>query len=136
LTNWYWKFIPGFSAIAKPLSELTKKKVVFRWEEEQEQAYRKLKAALATTPILKQADRTLCYTLRTDASNYALGAALLQAERNYSTTEKEALAIVWAVQTGNRKTRKFKRSSTPSRKEVPKSHPNEHPEDTVTLRLP
>ena len=74
-----------------------------------------LKTALVNAPILRQPDDTLPYILRTDASDYTLGAVLMHgigteeklieyacrlltsAERNYNTTEREALAVVWAV---------------------------------------
>ncbi|GFS50244.1 retrovirus-related Pol polyprotein from transposon 17.6 [Trichonephila clavipes] len=77
--------------------------------------FKPLKNSLTAPPVLKQADGTKPYIIRTDASNYALGAVLLQgegsdehpieyasrlltpAERNYSTTEREALAVVWAL---------------------------------------
>ncbi|GFX68488.1 hypothetical protein TNCV_2431951 [Trichonephila clavipes] len=82
---------------------------------DQQNAFQTLKNCLTTPPVLKQADGTQPYIIRTDASNYALGAVLLQgegsdehpieyasrlltpAERNYSTTEREALAVVWAL---------------------------------------
>ncbi|GFW65914.1 retrovirus-related Pol polyprotein from transposon 17.6 [Trichonephila clavipes] len=94
---------------------LTKKKVQWKWRFDQQNAFRTLKNCLTTPPVLKQADGTQPYIIRTDASNYALGAVLLQgegsheqpieyasrlltpAERNYSTTEREALAVVWAL---------------------------------------
>ncbi|KAL0832527.1 hypothetical protein ABMA28_000738 [Loxostege sticticalis] len=105
----------NFSAVAEPLSRLTKKNSVWKWEQEQEAAYKELKKRLTSAPVLRQADELLPYTLKTDASNYALGAVLEQgegdnehpveyasrllnsAERNYTTTEREALAVVWAL---------------------------------------
>lgn len=113
--SWYRRFINNFSAIISPLSQLLKKNATWTWDDSQKEAYTKLKYALTTAPILKQADTTAPFTIKTDASNYAIGAVLLQgegenehvveyasrllipAERNYSTTEREALALVWAV---------------------------------------
>lgn len=113
--SWYRKFIPNFSQVAQPLTMLTRRKQVWCWKDKQEEAFRKLKELLTSAPILQQSDPNKPYILRTDASSYALGAALLQkdgdsekpieyasrlllpAERNYSTTEREALAVVWAT---------------------------------------
>ncbi|GFX83124.1 transposon Tf2-6 polyprotein [Trichonephila clavipes] len=109
------KFIANFSEIARLLSNLTKKKAFWKWSEEEKKAFQTLKQCLVSPPILKQADFSKLFLIRTDASNYALGAVLIQgedkeehpvdfasrllnpAERNYSTTEREALAVVWAV---------------------------------------
>lgn len=114
--SWYRRFIENFAEIAQPLTKLTKKTAVWLWEKEQQEAFDTLKIKLTTSPILIQANEKLPYILKTDASNYALGAALLQgeganehpieyasrllhdAELNYSTTEKEALAVIWAVE--------------------------------------
>lgn len=114
--SWFRKFIPNFSKVAEPLTRLTRKNQVWIWGSEQYQAFNELKRLLTTAPILVQADFSRPFILRTDASNYALGAVLLQgdgnqerpieyasrllnsAERNYSTTEREALAVVWAVE--------------------------------------
>ncbi|GFV78192.1 retrovirus-related Pol polyprotein from transposon 17.6 [Trichonephila clavipes] len=108
-------YIQDFAKISRPLSYLTKKKVKLQWGFDQQNAFQTLKNSLTTPPVLKQADGTKPYIIRTDASNYALGAVLLQgegsdehpieyasrlltpAERNYSTTEREALAVVWAL---------------------------------------
>lgn len=113
--SWFRRFIPNFAAVARPLSDLTKKKAIWKWGDEQQEAFNKIKMLLSTTPILRQAEEGLPYILRTDASAYAIGAVLLQGEfpderpveyasrlltapeRNYCTTEREALAVVWAV---------------------------------------
>lgn len=115
--SWFRKFIPDFAKVAEPLTRLTKKSQAWVWSLEQGKSFETLKKLLTTAPILVQADYTKPFVLRTDASNYALGAALLQgespnqehpieyasrlltpAEQNYSTTEREALAVVWAVE--------------------------------------
>ncbi|KAM0730356.1 Retrovirus-related Pol polyprotein from transposon 412 [Formica fusca] len=82
---------------------------------EQQNAFEILKEKLMTTPVLKYPDFTQEFIVTTDASDYAIGAVLSQgkvgndrpiayasrilsrAEQNYNTTEKELLAIVWAV---------------------------------------
>lgn len=115
--SWFRKFIPNFSKVAEPLTRLTRKSQVWIWGPEQSQAFNDLKQLLTSAPVLVQPDFNSPFILRTDASNYALGAVLLQgegnhqerpieyasrllnnAERNYSTTEREALAVVWAVE--------------------------------------
>lgn len=114
--SWYRKFVPNFSEISRPLSELTRKSSKWTWTNVHSIAFQNLKDLLTSAPILKQVDENLPFVLRTDASNYALGAVLLQregsderpieyasrllttAERNYNTTEREALAVVWALQ--------------------------------------
>ncbi|XP_063390383.1 uncharacterized protein LOC134676003 [Cydia fagiglandana] len=113
---WFRKFVPNFSAVAQPLTKLTKKNEPWKWQDEQQQAFTELKTRLTSAPILVQADYSKQFILRTDSSNYALGACLMQgeghderpieyasrlltpAERRYSTTERECLAVIWAVE--------------------------------------
>ena len=117
LTGYYREYIPHYSTIASPLTDLTKKgepKKV-RWQEPQEKAYTSLKAMLTSAPILRIPDVKKPFVLRTDASDVGLGAVLLQEydgklypvsyasrklldrERNYSAIEKECLAVVWGI---------------------------------------
>ena len=117
LTGFYRKFVPNFSAIAVPLSDLTKKGQPnnIRWEESQEKAFTTLKEALVKKPILRLPDLERQFVIRTDASDVGLGAVLLQyydetpfpiiyasrqlsaAEQKYAVIEKECLAVVWGI---------------------------------------
>ncbi|KAL0821690.1 hypothetical protein ABMA28_005122 [Loxostege sticticalis] len=114
-TSWFRRFIPNYAEVARPLTILLKKDSSWRWTPEQQSAFEQLRQLLVSAPILRQADETQPYKLRTDSSGYCLGAVLMQgegpderpieyasrlltaAERNYTTTEREALAVVWAV---------------------------------------
>ncbi|GBO31711.1 Retrovirus-related Pol polyprotein from transposon 17.6, partial [Araneus ventricosus] len=78
--SWYRKFIPNFSDIARPLSNLTKKNIVWKWSEQEQQALQTLKQRLVTPPVLRQVDPTKPFIIRTDASGFALGAVLLQGD--------------------------------------------------------
>ncbi|GFT05894.1 retrovirus-related Pol polyprotein from transposon 297 [Trichonephila clavipes] len=80
--SWYRRYIPNFSQIAKPLTDLTKKNAMWKWGSEQEEAFRDLKLKLASPPVLEPADGTKLFVIRTDASSVALGAVLLQGEKD------------------------------------------------------
>lgn len=112
--SWFRRFVQNFADMARPLTTLTKKNVKWQWGKHQEEAFDSLKRCLTTPPVLRQVDFRLPFVLKTDASSYALGGVLLQgegpderpieyasrlltsSERNYHTTEREALAVVWA----------------------------------------
>ena len=78
LCGYYRRFIPNFSKIAKPLTELLKKNTPFEWNQRTEEAFVTLKELLTIEPILQYPDFTRPYVLTTDASNEALGAILNQ----------------------------------------------------------
>ena len=116
LASYYRRFIDGFSKIAEPLRELTRKNTDFQWTKACDEAMTRLKNRLTTAPVLAYPSFDKPYTVETDASISGLGAVLMQmqddsklhpvayasrsltaAERNYSITELETLAIVWAL---------------------------------------
>jgi hypothetical protein len=113
LCNFFRRFVQGFSALALPLVSLTKKHAVFRWTYACHEGFEGLKKALTEAPILQAPDPTLPYTLVTDASGFGMGAVLLQndkpiaylskrfsaAEMNYSVSEQELCATIYALKT-------------------------------------
>ena len=117
LCNYYRKFIAGFSGIATPLTDLTKKDFPFEWGQRQQIAFDTLKERLTGASVLAHPDPERPYIVTTDASGFAISGVLSQdqpdgsrrpvaymsrkmlpAERRYATHDKELLAIVKAVE--------------------------------------
>ena len=111
LVNYYRRFIPNLAKIAAPLTELLKKENPWKWTQPEIQAFNQLKKLLTEAPVLAVFDPNAPIEVHTDASQYAIGAVLVQnkhpvayesrklapPEINYPVHEKEELAIIHAV---------------------------------------
>ena len=116
MTNYLRRYIKGYSEICHPLYRLLQKDVEFQWTEAEETAFQTLKNALCNPPILALPDFDQEFILTCDASNISIsfnlsmikdgkerfisfgGRGLHAAEKNYSSCERELLAIVVGVQ--------------------------------------
>ena len=116
MVGWFRNFIPFLSDKSTCLNELLKKDQPFKWSSECQNAFEELKECLVNPPVLTVPDPTLPYEIHTDASDSGIGAVLLQRkngvaqvvafasrslskhERNYPVTQKECLALIWAVE--------------------------------------
>jgi hypothetical protein len=114
LASYYRKFVKNFESIISPLLRAAQNKNITKTDECQN-AFNNIKTSLQSEPILKLPDFTRPFSLNTDACKYGVSAVLTQshagqehpiayfskhltrAQRNYSTTERELLAIVLAV---------------------------------------
>ena len=81
LAGYYRKFIKDFAKISTPLTRLTKKNLVFAWDVDCDDAFRRLKRALTTTPVLVLPDGSKPFVVYTDACGKRLGAVLMQEGR-------------------------------------------------------
>ncbi|CAL8112262.1 unnamed protein product [Prunus armeniaca] len=114
--GFYRRFIKNFSSISRPLCNLLAKDAVFEFDETCMEAFTTLKKELTSAPIIIAPDWSLPFEIMCDASDFAIGAVLGQkknklshvihyasrtlndAQLNYSTTEKELLAVVFALE--------------------------------------
>ena len=115
IVGYYRRFICGFGDIAAPLFKLLQKDSKFEWKQSCVEAFQTLKESLIKAPVMCYPRFDREFIVYTDASNIGVGGVLSQrdehehekviayasrtfhgAERNWSTTEKEAYAIVWA----------------------------------------
>ncbi|XP_053597345.1 uncharacterized protein LOC128668424 [Microplitis demolitor] len=117
LVNWYHRHLQDVAKAQGPLNKLTGVNTEWKWEQQEEESLQKLKHALIDAQPLAIPKVGLPYYLYTDACDTGIGAFLVQrdfetgkeyliiclsrqlrgAETRYTTTEKECLAVVWAV---------------------------------------
>ena len=127
LINFYRQYIKGCSIIAEPINRTLKKDTPFKWTDEAQKAFDKLKKILTSAPILARPNFKNPFRLHTDACKYGRGGILCQdfdtgkkdargrpilvervisyasasnqgAERDYSASQLEQLAVIWAVE--------------------------------------
>lgn len=118
LLNYYRDYVPNYSRLVLPLTALTNKRVpnTLPWNSEAQVAFDSVKEALASIPGMTAPDPSKPFCLATDASETAIGACLSQrigeterpvaflskklspSQQKWSTIEREAFAIVWALE--------------------------------------
>ena len=116
LANYLHKYCSNYAARAKPLTDLLKKETDWLWTPQCDEAFADLKRSLIEAPVLALPDSDKPFSVVCDASNYAIGCALMQtdadgrervisyqsrllkqAEANYPVHDKELLAIKYAL---------------------------------------
>lgn len=115
LCSYFRRYVKNFAKISKQLTILLRKEQPFVWTHAQQKSFDDLKEALINQVVLSFPDFDQLFYVTTDASDVAIGAMLSQgeipndrpiyffskilngAQRNYSTIQKELLAIVEAI---------------------------------------
>ena len=116
LANYLHKYSKNYAATAKPLSSLLKKEAEWVWTAECDAAFKELKRSLVEAPVLALPDASKPFSVVCDASQYAIGCALMQkdgdgvdrvisyqsrllkgSELNWPVHDKELLAIKYAL---------------------------------------
>jgi hypothetical protein len=77
LAGYYHRFIPNFSKIVKPMTQLLEKEAKFKWSPQCEEVFLTLKKLLTTTPVLAQLDIEKPFDVYCDASDTGIGGVLM-----------------------------------------------------------
>lgn len=116
--NFFQRSIRDYSKVVSPLTKLTSVNVTFRWTEEADMAFRKLKKLFTSAPVFIQPDTSKQFIVEVDASDFGVGAVLSQyvgtdnhlhpcaflfhrlspAEQNYDVGNQELLAVKLALE--------------------------------------
>ncbi|KAL3685682.1 hypothetical protein R1sor_003704 [Riccia sorocarpa] len=116
MANFYRRYILNYAVLAALVNALNRENVVFNWTSQCQEAFDLLKEKLSQGPILRSPNWNMIFHVHTDASGVAVGAVLAQpqdpkidlpiyfasrtlnnSEKDYTTTEMEALTMVYAV---------------------------------------
>nr|GEX30344.1 putative reverse transcriptase domain-containing protein [Tanacetum cinerariifolium] len=111
LAGYYWRFIEGFSKIAKSMTKLTQKGIKFDWGEKEESAFQLIKQKLCSAPILALPKGSEDFVVYCDVSHKGLGDVLMQREKvianasrqqkvhkqNYTTHDLELGSVVFTL---------------------------------------
>jgi RNase H-like domain found in reverse transcriptase len=118
MASWYRRFIPNFSKIIVPISDLiSKSRRTIKWNEEAEEAFKKLKLALVSEPVLVPPNFDNDFTIQCDASDVEIAGVLTQtddegnervisyyskkltkAEKKYTVKKKKCLAVLQSIE--------------------------------------
>ena len=119
MAEYYRNHIPNFSTLAQPLFDLSRKNAKFTWGPNQQHAFDQIKHSLVNEPLLQFPNSELPFIIQVDASDYGIGAVLMQnsgdgdkpvafmsqklnhQQRNWNTTEKECFAVISAIKKWN-----------------------------------
>lgn len=121
MAGFYRRFCKNFASVAAPLTYMSSPKQAFQWDDKAQASFTQIKALLASAPVLKSADFKRPFRIQVDACDIGAGAVLLQEDfhtralhpicyysckflshqRNYSTIEKECLALLLALRKFN-----------------------------------
>ena len=116
LINYYHRFLPNLSTVVHPLTQLLEKNHQWKWTEQCEIAFHKVKEMITSEQVLTHYDPSLPLRLACDASPVGIGAVvshvmhdvterpiafasriLTKTEQKYAQIDKEALSIIWGV---------------------------------------
>jgi len=116
MIEWLAKYIPRLAKLLEPINRLRRKGVQWKWGDKEKQAFVTIKEAVAKAQIVRHPDTTRPFYIICDASDYAIGAVLMQEhngiyypiefysklldqnQRHWHISEKELISVIWSIE--------------------------------------